>query len=211
MTPYYEHAGITIYHGDSRDWSGGGVDIVLTDPPYGINWVPRVNHTDPIWRDDEQFNPARWLSIGREHVFWGGNYFAQSLPHSADWLTWIKRPIEHDFSNDRRSYSTVELAWSDLGCRARFKCQVWDGGMRAGMADNRDFSHPAQKPVELMLWCLSLSKTRGVVLDPFMGSGTTLLAAKRLGRRAVGIEREEQYCEAAVKRLAQDALPLEVA
>lgn len=62
-----------------------------------------------------------------------------------------------------------------------------------------------------MLWCLALSKTRGVVLDPFMGSGTTLAAAKRLGRRAIGIEREERYCEIAAKRLQQEALPLEVA
>ena len=76
------------------------------------------------------------------------------------------------------------------------------------MGENRDFSHPAQKPVELMLWCLSLSKTRGVVLDPFAGSGTTLVAAKRFGRKAIGIELEEKYCEIAAKRLAQGALDL---
>ncbi len=211
MTPYYDHAGITIYNMDCRDWTIETVDYVLTDPPYGIDWKPRVNHQDQAWKDDEQFDPARWLSVGREHVFWGANYFARELPHSADWLTWIKRPIETDFSGDKRSYATVELAWSDLGCRARFKCHVWDGGKRAGAAENRDFNHPAQKPLELMLWCLSLSKTRGTVLDPFMGSGTTLVATKRLGRQCVGIERDEKYCEIAAKRLQQEALPLEVA
>ena len=211
MKPYYEHAGITIYHGDCRDWTPTAVDFVLTDPPYGIDWVPRVNHRLRIWRDDEEFHPRPWLSLGREHVLWGGNYFARDLPNSPDWLTWIKRPIETDFSGDKRTYATVELAWSDLGCRARFKCHVWDGGKRAGLSENRDFCHPAQKPVELMLWCLSLSKTRGTVLDPFMGSGTTLVAAKRLNRQAIGIEREEMYCEIAAKRLSQEALPLEVA
>lgn len=212
MTPYYEQDGVTIYHGDCREaFSVLPVcDFVLTDPPYGIHWQPRVNHQDQAWRDDEQFDPANWLAIGREHVFWGGNYFARALPHSPDWLTWIKRPIEHDFSGDTRSYATVELAWSDLGCRARFKCHIWDGGKRAGYAENRDFCHPAQKPVELMLWCLGLSKTVGVVIDPFMGSGTTLVAAKRLGRKAIGIELEEKYCEIAAKRLSQGALPLEM-
>lgn len=211
MTPYYSQSGVTIYLGDCRDWSGAA-DFVLTDPPYGIDWCPpSIKRDDQLWRDVEQFDAAPWLSVGSEHVFWGANYFARSLPHSADWLTWIKRPIETDFSGDRRSYATVELAWSDLGCRARFKCHVWDGGKRAGAAENRTFCHPAQKPLELMLWCISLSKTRGVVLDPFMGSGTTLVAAKRLGRRAIGIEREERYCEIAARRLQQEALPLEVA
>lgn len=209
MTPYYEQDGITIYHGDCREWSGAA-DFVLSDPPYGIGWKPRVNHQDQAWRDDEPFNPGPWLRVGTEHVFWGGNYFAQSLPHSADWLTWIKRPIDFDFSGDRRSYSTTELAWTDLGCRARFMCLVWDGGMRGGMPENRAFSHPAQKPTELMLWCLSFSQTTGTVVDPFMGSGTTLVAAKRLGRKAIGIELEEKYCEIAAKRLQQGALPLEI-
>ena len=210
MRPYYSQDGIEIYHGDCRDVEPGAVDFVLTDPPYGINWQPRVNHQDQQWRDDEQFNPARWLSMGREHVFWGANYYAQALPHSADWLSWIKRPIDMDFSGDKRSYATVELAWSDLGCRARFMCHVWDGGMRAGMGENRDFLHPAQKPVELMLWCLGLSKTRGLVFDPFMGSGTTLVAAKRMGRKAIGVERVEQYCEIAAKRFAQGVLDLAI-
>ena len=205
MTPYYEQDGITIYHGDCREWSGS-CDMVLSDPPYGIGWQPRVNHQDQVWVDDVQFDPAAWLAVGSEHVLWGGNYFAQLLPHSADWLTWIKRPIDFDFSSDRRSYATTELAWTDLGCRARFMCHVWDGGMRAGVAENRGFLHPAQKPIELMLWCLSFSKTLGTVLDPFMGSGTTLVAAKRLGRKAIGIELEERYCEIAAERLRQGAL-----
>src|SRR5687767_13559206 len=120
MQPYYDDGACVIYHGDSRAMSPlGPVELVLTDPPYGINWIPRVNHQDQVWRDDVAFDPVPWLAIGQEHVFWGANYFARTLPHSPDWLTWIKRPIDFDFSSDRRSYATVELAWSDLGCRAR--------------------------------------------------------------------------------------------
>jgi site-specific DNA-methyltransferase (adenine-specific) len=212
VTPFYQDEAVCIYHGDCRDVLPclPVVDYVLTDPPYGINWQPRVTHKDQAWCDDEQFDALPWLDIGREHVFWGANYFARALPHSADWLAWVKRPIDFDFSADRRSYATVELAWSDLGCRARFMAHTWDGGMRAGLSENRSFCHPAQKPAELMLWCLSLSKTNGTVLDPFMGSGTTLVAAKRMGRKAIGIERERKYCELAVERLAQGALGLEM-
>jgi site-specific DNA-methyltransferase (adenine-specific) len=209
MTPYYEDESAVIYHGDCREIAPmvGPIDFVLTDPPYGINWQPpSARHKGQAWRDDEQFDATGWLSVGKEHVFWGANYFAQTLPHSADWLTWVKRPVHVDFSRDDRSYSTTELAWTDVGCRARFMCLVWDGGKRSGAPENRHFLHPAQKPIELMLWCLSLSKTRGTVLDPFMGSGTTLVACKRLGRRAIGIEREEAYCEIAAERLAQGSL-----
>lgn len=209
MTPYYEQDGVTIYHGDCREIVDLSADLVLSDPPYNINWKPRVNHQDQQWVDDQPFDPRPWLLIGCEHVFWGANYYASLLPDSPDWLTWIKRPIDFDFSSDRRSYATTEMAWTDLGCRSRFMCHVWDGGMRAGHIDNRGFLHPAQKPLELMAWCLSFSKTRGIVLDPFMGSGTTLVAAKRLGRKAIGIELNEAYCEIAAKRLQQGALPLE--
>lgn len=207
MTPYYEQDGITIYCGDCCDIMPqlGPVDLVLTDPPYGIGWSAIGDQ--PEWTDDG-FDPEQLLGIGSEHVFWGGNYYASALPNSADWLTWVKRPVYVDFSVDVRTYSTTELAWTDLGCRARFMCLVWDGGKRAGDPDNRMFYHSAQKPVELMLWCLGFSHTTGTVLDPFMGSGTTLVAAKRLGRRAIGIEREQKYCDIAIKRLAQSVLPL---
>ena len=214
MTPYYEHGGITIYHGDCREASiWFGVGAVITDPPYGINWVPRVNHAgdDQVWRDTEVFDPADWLRIGDFHLFWGAQYFANKLPVSDSWLTWVKRPVRVDFSLDRRSYATTELAWSDFGCKSRFISHVWDGGKRAGHSDNRTFCHPAQKPVEVMAWCLSLlpKDCEGIIVDPFCGSGTTLVAAKQSGRRAIGIEIEERYCEIAAKRLSQEVLPLE--
>jgi len=210
VRPYYEHGGITIFHGDAWELLpdvAGDIDAVVTDPPYGIGWKPRVNHRDTPWVDDRQFDPAAFLAVGKEHVLWGANYFAALLPHSADWLSWVKRPIHCDFSSDKRSYSTVELAWSDLGCGARFIAHTWDGGMRAGAATNRSFCHPAQKPLEVMAWVVGLLKSKGAILDPFCGSGTTLVAAKDAGRRAIGIELEERYCEIAAKRLSQEVLP----
>ena len=78
-------------------------------------------------------------------------------------------------------------------------------------SEKGEYFHPTQKPIALMEWCLQFIKGELLVLDPFMGSGTTLVAAKRIGRRAIGIEIEERYCEIAAKRLAQRALPLGVA
>lgn len=216
MKPYYEHAGVTIYHGDclEMDFLEMSVGAVVTDPPYGIGWLPPVNHRDEdhIWHDNTAFEPTKWLGVGRLHLFWGAQYFATSLPISDSWLTWVKRPIHVDFSGDARSYATTELAWCDFGCKSRFISHVWDGGKRAGNEQNRTFCHPAQKPVEVMSWCLSLlPKTfASIVLDPFAGSGTTLVAAKRFGYRAIGIEVQERYCEIAARRLAQDALPFEM-
>jgi len=174
------------------------VDAVITDPPYGINWKPRVNHQDQPWIDDAQFDPAPFLAIGERHLFWGAQYFAHKLPLSESWGTWVKRPIDFDFSKDGRSYATTELAWSDWG-KARFIAHVWDGGMRAGAAENREFCHPSQKPVEVMLWCIP--KGTQTILDPFMGSGTTGVACANLGRSFIGIEIEPKYFDIACERI----------
>lgn len=218
MTPTITGDNYMLYQGDCLAVLPGlgGVDAVVTDPPYGIGWKPRVNNLDSLWNDNESFDPTRWLGIGRFHLFWGANYFANLLPISASWLTWIKRPIAFDFSTDRRTYSTAELAWSDFDCLARFFVHAWDGGKRAGLAENRTFCHPTQKPIELMIWCLSFLPEQITILDPFMGSGTTGVAALRTGRRFIGIERDPNYFAIAARRIhdaarAASGLPKQLA
>jgi site-specific DNA-methyltransferase (adenine-specific)/modification methylase len=110
----------------------------------------------------------------------------------------VKRPIDCDFSNDGRTYATTEIAWSNWG-KARFIAHVWDGGMRAGELQNREFCHPSQKPVEVMRWCIP-SDARSV-LDPYMGSGTTGVACANLGRKFIGIEIERKYFDIACERI----------
>ena len=190
----------TLYHGDCLEIlpTLDKVDAVVTDPPYGIEWVPRVNHTEQIWIDDKAFDPRPFLDFGKEHLFWGGNYFCNLLPHSNDWFTWMKRPAS-GFEGDPRTYSMAEMAWSDFGCKTRVKTHVWDGGKRQGVAENRSFCHPAQKPVEVMEWCTSYSS--GLVCDPFMGSGTTGVACANLGRKFIGIEIERKYFDIACERI----------
>jgi DNA modification methylase len=178
----------------------GKVDAVVTDPPYGIGWKPRVTHQDQKWVDVIDFD-IRDLIVGRYNLVWGGQYFADKLPVKEGWLTWCKRPIDMDFSNDNRTYATTELAWRDWG-KAKFIAQVWDGGMRAGAAENRTFCHPSQKPIEVMHWCLcQLPDDAETILDPFMGSGTTLVACAKLGRKGIGIELDPDYFEIACKRV----------
>jgi len=120
------------------------------------------------------------------------------LPPQSGWPVWDKeRPDDLD-------QATCELAWTDCVKGVRRFRHLWNGMMRAS---HEELVHPTQKPEALMLWCLSTRWTStGDVLDPFMGSGTTLRAAKDLGRRAIGIEIEERYCEIAARRLSQEVL-----
>ena len=216
MKPYYDHAGITIYHGDCRELAPTLVfsGLVVSDQPYGIfhptdyaargrTNLAQCRDYPPVHGDAEPFDPRWLLAIGRGRILWGANYYADKLPISGGWLVWDKeRPDDLD-------QATCELAWTDCVKGVRRHRQLWNGMMREG---RDDLQHPTQKPLGLMRWCLSLRWTdEGDVLDPFMGSGTTLRAAKDLGRRAIGIEIEERYCEIAAKRLSQEVLfPVDV-
>ena len=211
MTPYYSHAGITIYHGDCRDiLSHVRADVVVTDPPYGIahpcdyktrkrGSLAECRDYPDVHGDDAPFDPSPWLAW--PCVLWGANHYADKLPPSDGWLVWDKlRPDDLD-------QSTCELAWSNCIKGVRRFSYLWNGMIRHG---NEELYHPTQKPVALMRWALSFRWIpQGTILDPFMGSGTTLVAAKQLSRKAIGIEIEERYCEIAAKRLAQEVLPLE--
>lgn len=205
--PYYEHGGITIYHADCRDviddlaphYGEKVFDLLLTDPPYGIGIAAnpvRQLHAKQSW-DDEPPSPetiAQCINIARQAILWGGNYFY--LPRCQRFLIWDKQQPE-DFS-----LAMCEMAWSNLSGPAKM--------YRKSVLSYRK-EHPTEKPEGLMRWCIGMTESAQSIIDPFMGSGTTLVAAKRLGRQCVGIEREERYCEIAAKRLSQEALPLEVA
>jgi DNA modification methylase len=138
-------------------------------------------------------------------ILWGANFYSNRLP-LAGWLVWDKR---HGIEAMEFNRSDAELAFFSESRTVKTYRHLWHGICRA--TEVGDHLHPTQKPVALMRWCLDQFKHEvGVVLDPYMGSGTTLVAAKQTGRRAIGIEIEERYCEIAAKRLSQDMLPLEV-
>ncbi len=195
MTPYYEQDGIVIYNGDCRDVLPllGVSDLVLTDPPYGIfacggKWGRK---NDLQWDKQAFGDIATICAAGRNQIIWGGNYYA--LPPSRGWLVWWKR-------DSVPSAADVELAWTSYDMNAR----LIDHTIAATNAER--VGHPTQKPLRVMAWSLGCAPDVSSVVDPFMGSGTTLVAAKRGGRTAIGIELEERYCEIAAKRLAQGEL-----
>jgi DNA modification methylase len=218
MTPYYQDKFCTIYHGDCRDIlpTLDLVDLVLTDPPYGVKRdkgfggfegfggfgkpIARKRFEDDDWDNDRP--PAELLiaaaSAGKLAIIWGGNFFADLLPRSTHWISWDKLQTMPDFGD-------CELAWTSSPRKSVTKVVIEWNGLLGKERGTRQ--HPTQKPLALMSWCVNkYSEPTDTVLDPFMGSGTTLRAAKDLGRKAIGIEIEEKYCEIAAKRLSQEVL-----
>jgi len=202
MKPYYDHAGITIYHGDCREIAIGlgQFDLLLSDPPYGMDYNTDGSRftlggrsLPSVFGDKDEFDAAPWLVHGHV-ILWGFNHFPTNLcPGGA--LVWVKRS-QAAFG---KFLSDAEVAWNSRGrgvyCYTDTKHAI-----------SCQRSHPTEKPVGLMEWCIGLADNPQSILDPFMGSGTTLVAAKQLGSKAIGIEISEAYCEIAAKRLAQEQL-----
>jgi site-specific DNA-methyltransferase (adenine-specific) len=207
VRPYYEHKGVTIYHGDCREVLPVTADFVLTDPPYGIAYdASHSKYKNGIDRgvaewDIEPFDPSPIIALDLPTIIWGGNCFSSRLPDASSWIAWVK--IARQDADIRQS--DCELAWTNCLGRSRVFTHLWIGAYRESESGLRNY-HPTQKPVALMKWCLQQFPEAQDILDPFMGSGTTLRAAKDLGRRAIGIEIEEKYCEIAAKRLSQEVL-----
>jgi len=178
----------------TRLLNGATVGAVVTDPPYGINANrqtlgigKREFHRGDSW-DLEAPDPSPWLDLAPQVIIWGGNYFADRLPRSADWLVWHKK-------NDGRSFAEVELAWTNLGCNARHLAHHWSGEIK---------QHPTAKPLPVMEWCVGL--TEGIVLDLFAGSGTTGIAAERCGRSSLLIDMDPVYLAVQLQRFADTGL-----
>lgn len=214
MTPYYQDDLVTIYHGDCREWMPEADAVLITDPPYGVDFGGKVtkhtvNETGYTVDDDAELGPAvvsRLLpNVKRGAVFpgtrgmfrypepWGvGCVYCPSGAGIGRWgwsmfhpvLFYGKRPTSESYPSSITSFATADY-------------------MAGG--------HPCPKPLAWMTWLVGLVSLSGeTVVDPFAGSGTTLFAAKSLNRRAIGIEIEERYCEIAAQRCSQEVLGLVV-
>lgn len=194
---------VQLYLGDCRDVlpTLGKVDAGVTDPAYGINAARTRNSQKWGWTDfevtgwdRERTSPelvALAAATGRHSIVWGGNYFTDALPPSSKWLSWDKG--QTDFS-----LADFELAWCSFDGAAR-RIQY---PRSLALQDGKE--HPTQKPIEVMRWCIEkLPKGCGTILDPFMGSGTTGVAAVKLGRRFIGIEIEPRYFDIACRRIEE--------
>lgn len=207
MTPYYQDDLVTLYHGDCRDLLPIAADVVVTDPPYGMsldtdNTSRGGRRFSPIVGDSEHFDPSHLVALGLPMVLFGANHYASRLPDSRSWLVWDKRDGVLTNTN-----ADAELAWTNLGGPLRVIRHVWAGMLRDSQQRERTH-HPTEKPLAVMRDIVL--RTKGTVLDPYAGSGSTLVAAKSIGRKAIGIEIEERYCEVAALRCSQEVLGLEV-
>ena len=197
-----------LYLGDAREILPTlQADAVVTDPPYGIGYDPSRytsnggSFDESVIGDDVDFDPAPITGLKIPFIIWGGNNFAHLLP-PCGWLVWDKRGhAKADFIFG----SVFELAMTSERKRFEMLRLPHFGYVNADGGGVKRV-HPTQKPQALMEWCLGFLPDAKTILDPFMGSGTTLVAAKNLGRKAIGIEIEESYCEIAANRLEQGVL-----
>jgi DNA modification methylase len=180
----------TLYLGDCLEVMPalGKVDACLTDPPYGIG-ITKSNRLAV----SRGMGGKSWDDVAPDlsaipdvpSIIWGGNYF--DLPPTRCVLVWDK-------NNAGRDFADFEMAWTNLDQVARrmiLRPMNMDGGK----------VHPTQKPIAVMRWCLGFLPNAETILDPFMGSGTTLVACAKLGRKGIGIELDPDYFEIACKRV----------
>lgn len=224
MKPYYEADGIVIYHGDCRDvlpLLSGPFDAVVTDPPYGIGFKYESHDDTPdgyaafVWSVVEScervcrpgaavFVWQAMLNVRRFHEWFPRDWRIFSAAKSFVQM----RPTAMQYAFD------PVLVWWVPGAppwSAGTSTRDWHVANNAGIISQKNWEkeHPCPRPLDQVSHIIAQwVPPGGIVLDPFMGSGTTAVAAKRQGRKAVCIEIEERYCEIAAKRLAQGALPL---
>ena len=199
----------TLYLGDCRDIlpTLGKVDAVVTDPPYGIGYDKAAakssgSQSGGMLAAKRHYEATDWdsappsadllnavIACGRWAILFGGNYFG--LPASRCWLVWDKE-VNGEFAD-------CELAWTNIDKPVRRIRHMWNGMLRKGQEERND--HPTQKPLGVMKWAIGHAPHSPTILDPFMGSGTTGVAAVQMGRDFVGIEREAKYFDIACKRI----------
>lgn len=189
-----------LYCADNTTVALQGVDTVVTDPPFGIDWdtdytrftteygTKRVNHK-PIANDDKEFDPRPWLDFEKV-VLWGANWYCKHIPLGS-WLVWDKR-----HPNGTAWLSDAEIAWMKGKRGVYIYAETVQGAHRKEKS-----SHPTQKPVGLMAWCIERIGSTTIICDPFAGSGSTMVACENLGRKCWSIESEPAYCAVILERM----------
>lgn len=197
----------TLYLGDCREIlpTLTGIEALVSDPPYGIAHVKgrggRGKHDRrniaPIAGDEGPFDPTALLGFP-DVILWGASHYAQRLPHGR-WLVWDKLAGLASYD----SFSDIEIAWHNQRGAERIFRHMWKGICQDSEKDAKR-EHPTQKPIALMSWCIDQVRGR-LICDPYMGTGTTGVAAIKAGRKFIGIEIEPCYFDVACRRIAETA------
>ena len=231
IQPYYEDDAVTIYHGDAMEilptLRAGSVDAVITDPPYIIGAVSAGNMASKSGGWQDMMNSAMWFAAWYREV----NRILRSSGVFWTFCNWRSLPVVMRAALDAQLPITSCAVWDKQwigpggpqGLRPSYEmialmCQqaftVPDRGVadviQSKVGSYKESGHPAEKPLKLLSRLIEISAlpADALIVDPFLGSGTTLRAAKDARRRAIGIEAEERYCEIAAKRMAQEVLAL---
>ena len=182
------------------------VTVGIAAVPFGKGGNTRVIYPKSYRGFDDTQIPSKEVfdeirRISKNQIIFGGNYFASYLGNSSCWIVWDKDNAESFFAD-------CELAWTSFPTAVRKFKWRWFGMLQEQMGANKEERHhPTQKPIELFKWILSnYAKEGQSIIDPFLGSGTTLIAAKQLNLNATGIEISPEYCEIARQRLSQNIL-----
>jgi len=219
---YFSDDSVAIAHADCREILPQlpKVDLVLTDPPYGLGLSMILNHgtlentihESSAW--NEQIPDKECFDLiyekSKAQIIWGCNYFGSNIRDVGR----IVHDKQLDIKGTKLRYSEADIASCSLQKRVTIFRYRWNGNVQGNTINWQNIGpdarvHPTQKPIALMSYCiLGYSKPEHLILDCFMGSGTTLLSAKNLGRKAIGIEIEEKYCEIAAKRMSQSVMEL---
>ena len=185
----------------------GKIDAVITDPPYGVNYKSPSGSGETkrgdyniIIDDNKDFDPAILFEYSKNVITWGANHYANKLPNSAGWLIWDKR--ESDAINNN---SDCELAWSNMVNSARLFHHKWNGMIKASER-NEQRIHPTQKPVKLFIWSYEITQAGHFILDPFSGSGTSLIACNETGRTCYLVEKDLSFAAASIMRFRMAGL-----
>jgi site-specific DNA-methyltransferase (adenine-specific)/modification methylase len=201
-----------LYLGDNREIMPTlkNIDALISDPPYGINFQYRgggggmkaVSHTDKIIGDDKPFDPTPLLGYPKVVLF-GVDHYCQHIPeYAGSWITWDKSVG----CGPNALFSDAEYIWSSVKTARNIYRHMWMGLIRQGeeASSKQKRVHVSQKPVALMQWLIEVARVKvgATILDPYMGSGSTGVAALRTGRKFVGIEIDPGHFDTACRRIA---------
>lgn len=200
-------ADATNIHNINKLMQGNKPDLVFADPPYGINIagkhrkigadvLAKCQIYKPVLNDNTTNTAKSFYDLIKNYkiIIWGGNYFLDFLEKNGSWLVWNK--INHGCN-----FAEGELAWTNIKTRLKIYDFLWRGMLRC---EREKRLHPTQKPVSLLSAILKdFSNANDIVLDGFLGSGSTLIACEKTNRICYGIEIDEYYCKIIIERFKQ--------
>jgi len=184
-------------------------DLILTDPPYGIGAYNTGTMGGGVLAKQSAYTATTWdnkrltedyfiemLRVSKNQIIFGGNYFTSFLPSSPCWIIWDKKG-----EMDSNNFADCEMIWTNFNKPARVITHLWRGMIKQG--ENAKRVHPTQKPIDLLVNIIErYTEEDDIILDPFLGSGSTLIACEKIGRKCYGMEIDSHYCDVILQRWA---------